>query len=500
MQQLNEAGSPANINLGLSYLTIDDVIWRAVALQEPGFTKIKEREFKKLYRDIYGKNVFGGRVVIVRSDLNSPLDETRNKISGAERIKASVPTIKELSDYGAKVVVLAHQGSIGSKECISLSPHKCALEELLKREVTFKKAHWYGTETQEIITQKMKNGGIFLLENIRMLSAETMDERDPNKFAALPDSYMQTLGGLADFYVNDAFSTSHRWHGSIVGFPMLLNIAGRLTEKEIAENRGLIRDIHHPYTVLFGGLKVSGYLEFIKNSLENELVDNILAAGALGIMGVQGTAVDDIKKVNLGKYTAQFLKERGLSELQTTIAGLIKLYPERFVLPVDFKVELDGEVSCLTAKEVHINPKKDRMRLYGLGPKTVALFEEKLKVSKTVYMKGSPTKDDDKRFSEESRKIVDSIVSLKKEGVTTILSGGDTYNLISGFGYSPQNDFSYSTLAGGAATEYLAGILLPGLLMLNTSYNAFYSKELDSGLPKNYEIGFKLVPPTIPKI
>jgi 3-phosphoglycerate kinase len=137
------------------------------------------------------------------------------------------------------------------------------------------------------------------------------------------------------------------------------------------------------------------------------------------------------------------------------------------------------------------------MNLYGIGPETVARFNEILGGSKTIYIKGSPTKDDDERFLSESQQLIDSIVQLKKKGATTIVSGGDTNNLVSRLHYFPQTDFTFSTLAGGAATEYHSGILLPGLLMLNTSYNQFNGRTLSEGL-ENYNFGFKLESPKKP--
>ena len=344
----------------------------------------------------------------------------------------------------------------------------------------------------------MKNGDIFLLDNIRKLSDEIIEIQDPHEFATLPDSYLETLGKYADYFVNDAFSTSHRWQGSIVGFPNHLHIAGRLTVKEILSNKESIKDIHHPYSVLFGGVKISGYMDYLEYSLENKLVDNILAAGALGIVSVMGYTKINNKKIDLGKNPRDFIKKNVPTKIVNQVAGLIRNYPKSFVMPKDFKVELDGNVDYMTPKQIHEHPDKDRINIYGKGPKTVERFINKITKSKTIYMKGSPTLDDE-RFLQESKQLVDAIVKRgKKEFVTTILSGGDTNNLVTRFGYNANKDFSYFTLSGGAATEYNSGKLLPGLLMLNTSYNQFWKKNLNEGLPPGYRLGFELKAPKIP--
>lgn len=488
--------SDRNVNLGLNYLTIDDIIKRAIVLSKPGFVE-NPRDYKEPLRKEYGSYVFGNKVILVRTDLNSPVEQRDGQfyLKGKDRIKAAAPTIREFSEYGARVVVITHQGTAGKADCISLEPHKEALEEVLGKEIIFKSAHWYGIVSQDII-RDMKKGEIFLLDNIRKLSDEVSDARDPRKFAGLPHSYMSTLGPLSDYTVNDAFSASHRWHGSIIGFPYLLNLAGRLTQREIQENRKLISDIRKPYTLLMGGVKISGYLDFIEDLLDHDLVDNVLAAGALGILAILGSRYQG-KRLDLGGKTHKFLAEKEVYNLKNKVATLSK--DERFVIPLDFKVKLDDQVKYMTPEEIHSHPYKDKIGIYGIGPQTLGVFLEKLKNSQTVYLKGSPTKDDEEEFLPESKLLIEEIVRLKRSGATTILSGGDTNNLISKFGFSAESDFSHFTLAGGAAAEYHAGNILPGIVMLNTSYNAFWGLELSSGLPPGYPRNISEIAPRIPE-
>ena len=499
-----------NVNLRLSHVTIDDVVRRA-ALNSGVSPGRVEEDFPTL-KDQYGRRVFGGKVVLVRPDLNSPFlvdKEGRYVITDTERIGASAPTIREFSDYGAKVVIIAHQGRPGEEDCISLEPHKKVLEDLLGRNVSFRHAHWYGAATQTAI-QEMRGGAIFLLDNIRKLADEMLSggddpggKIDPRKFANLPDSFPKVLGNLADYFVNDGFSVSHRWHGSVAGFPYILNIAGRLMEREIIANRALSADTLHPYTMLLGGVKITDYLGLVKESLDGRFVDHVLAAGALGIIGVLGT-IGGGNTNYLGERTVRFLKEKGVYSQLDTVAGLAGRYPGRFILPLDFKVELDGQTYIMTPGEINAHPDKDRMNLYGIGPKTVARFRRVLEKSKTVYLKGTPTKvptpeDNDDRFLPESRELIGIVVRLTRQGAMTILTGGDTTALVNGLGYSPERDFKTRTLAGGAATQYRVGEILPGLYMLNTSYNAFNGLPLNSGLG-SYQLGFEPVAPRIPEL
>lgn len=493
MTQANGSKLSTNANLQLRHLTLDDVIHRAAFNR--GITDWNEEVRAK-----YGREIFGGEVVIVRSDLNSPvniLGDDQYELGGMDRIEASVPTIEELVGYGAKVVVIAHQGRLGQPDFIRLEPHHRVLEELLGRKIIFMRGHHYGENTQFTI-KNMKEGDIFLLDNIRKMADNALASQDPVDFANAPDSYMKVIGRLAKYFINDAFSTP-RWEGSILGFPYILNIAGRLTEKEVKENQELLKSIRPPYTLLLGGVKISDYLDSIENALEQKLVNNISAVGALGVMAATEQSVDG-KRVNLGTNTSDFLRKEGIYRLMNRVRRLASRYPESFILPIDFKVEVNGEVTYMTPEEIHRHPNKNLMNIYGIGPRTVARFKEVLGQSKTVYIKGPPTKDNDERFLQESQELIDFIVRLKSQDVITILAGGNTHNLATKLGYPPKRDFSYATLAGSAAIEYQFGILPPGLLMLNTSYNVFNGHDLYRGLEGHRELGFELVPPRIPEL
>lgn len=498
----NGKETSGNINHGLKVLTIDDIIKRYIV--NDGIDNATLKWHYEIMREDYGRKVFGGKVVIVRPDLNSKIKEIEKgiyEIDGTDRIGASVETIRELSNYGAKVIVVAHQGTAGEVGCIGLEPHKKVLEELVKKDIIFESWRWYGPSAQQTI-KEMNDGDIFLLDNIRKLSDDGGDGktvRGPLEFAALPGSYMGVLGNLADFFVNDAFSVAHRWQGSVVGFPHVLNIAGRLMEEEIEGNKTLGPNIQHPYVMMLGGVKIDDYLDLVESFLKGKVVDRILATGAFGVVGVLGMYGRDNPNY-LGKKTAQFLLHEGIDEEQINrVTGFARRYRSKLILPLDFKVELDGDVFYIGREEINGRPDKDRMGIYGLGPETVDLYKEALEGLKTGYIKGSPTKDDDKRFMQESRELIDTLVKLKRQGATTILSGGNTNTLVSELGYSPHDDFTFVTLAGGAATRYHAGgTPLPGLLMLNTSRNAFDGVDLYKGL-ENSPVTFELTAPRIPQ-
>ena len=348
----------------------------------------------------------------------------------------------------------------------------------------------------------MKRGEILALDNTRHLAADVYDRTgavvNPSLFAGLPASFTRILGGLADYMVNDGFSVSHRWHGSVVGFPSIPNIAGRFMEEEIGTNRTMSTNTPHPYTMVFGGVKIIDYLGLVKESLDAGIVDTVLATGALGIIGVLGILGRDNLNY-LGAKTVEFLKEKGIYNQLDTVTGLARRYPNKFVLPIDFKVELDGQVYEMTPDEINNHQDKDRMHLWGIGHYTVEMYKTILGESRTAYIKGPPTLHSDPRFFPESKDIVDTLVALTKGGATTILSGGDTDDLVKKSGYIPKDAFMHRTLAGGASTEFRAGKLLPGLFALNVTYNAVNGLPLNSGLG-SYPIGFDPVAPRIPTL
>ena len=474
-----------NVNLKLNILTIDDVLKRA-ALN----TGIEQAIIDSQYNDLrqqLGKLVFYDKVVVYRPDINSSLTKKGNTFTideeGLSKIEVSIPTIQELSGYGAKIVIIAHQGTAGQEDCISLVPHHKALEDLLGNDVPFVQGDWYGEPVRDKVNS-MQPGQVILLDNVRGFPVNVEGNgrtvRSSESFLNAPSSYTKLLEELADIVVNDGVPVWHRFQASVMGMPNLLNIAGRQAQIEIEGNRALGANIKDPCTMLLGGVKITDYLDLIETSLQKGIVDKVLASGALGIMGnlaIMGQYQSDY----FGKSTEGFLKKEGIYGQLARIREIARRYPSQFIMPLDFKVELDEKVFYIDKEDLFNHEGKGRMHLYGIGPKTVELFKNILKQSNTIYTKGPPTKNDDARFAAESKELIDEIVRQHQRGATTVLSGGHTNTLIRQFGYTTQ-DFSFVTLAGGAATQYHNGTPLPGLLMLDASYRAFYGLSPYSGI------------------
>lgn len=377
---------------------------------------------------------FNKKKVLVRIDINSPIKN--KKIQDVSRIKEHARTIAELSNKGAGVVVLAHQGRPGEPDFTSLRTHARILYRFVKKKVRFV-SDVYGKKAIDKI-KKLKKGQILLLENVRFLSEEVNPKKDFKN-----TQLVRNLSPLFDYFVMDAFSVAHRNAPSMQGFAKVLpTIAGRVMEKELTSLKKLDK-IKKPYVFILGGAKPDDLILLF----ENKKVDYFLIGGVLSEIFYITRGVDiGIKK--------KFLSEHGyLKSL-----GLLEPYIDdpRIILPVDFALEKTGR---RTEMSVVYMPYK--YPIYDIGEKTQEIFIDILKRAKTVYIKGPLGMYEKKGFGKGS-KVVFSAVAKSK--AFSILGGGHTLSFIDkNIG---TKKFSYVSLAGGALLEYLAGKKLPGVEIL----------------------------------
>lgn len=458
------ADTDSNVNLGLRHLTIEDILKQ------------------------YGRRAFRGQVVISREDFNSPLDKRRGVILNDERIAASAENIRYLSDLGAKVVVLAHQGRAGKSDCIPLEQHAKILSEYVRKPVTYRFGCLFGISAQETI-RSLRPGGIFVVDNTRFLAEEDIKDATPPDYNGT--NFIRTLESLANFYVNDAFSVSHRAHASVVGFVNVPNLAGRLMDSEIRENMTAIQNIQSPYVLILGGLKIDDYFDLMVTSLETDKVSHVLISGALGILAVMKHKSNPTG-IDVGEQTVQFLKKEKIWNLRHKVAGLIGEYANSFVLPEDFVVEIGGKVEVLTVEQIGADARRNEFGIYDIGPRTREKYAKVIKEAKTVYLKGPAGLYEREEFREGSRAL---LLAMNESGAYTIAGGGDTKTMVTLCGLDPKK-FGRFSLSGGAFIEYLAGrTILPGLVSLNTTFNAFHHLDLRTGIPPPYKLGYELKAP-----
>ena len=386
-----------------------------------------------------------GKRVLVRSDLNVPLDGTT--ITDDGRIRASAPTIKSLADAGARVIVCAHLGRPkGAPEAkYSLAPVAERLGEVLGTPVVF--ADDTVGEDAKAKAAALEDGQVLLLENLRFNAGETAKtDEDRAEFAG-------ELASLADVFVSDGFGVVHRKQASVYDVARLLpHATGDLVSTEVDVLRRLTKDPERPYAVVLGGAKVSDKLGVIGNLLGT--ADRLLIGGGMvfTFLAAQGHEV-------------------GKSLLEADQVDTVKGYLERaekegveIVLPVDvvaadaFSADAAHEVVAVDAIPA------DRMGL-DIGPESSRLFAEKLADCRTVFWNGPMGAFEMEPYAAGTKALAQALVDVTSAGALTVVGGGDSAAAVRQLGFQ-DSDFGHISTGGGASLEYLEGKELPGLTVL----------------------------------
>jgi phosphoglycerate kinase len=383
--------------------------------------------------DIPGVESLGdlaGKRVLVRSDLNVPLDDGR--ITDDGRIRASVPQIEALLAAGAKVIVAAHLGRPKGQvdPAFSLGPVAGRLEELLSRDVSF----------VEEPTGDPSEADVALLENMRFDPRET--SKDDAERGALAD----ILASHADAFVDDAFGAVHRKHASVYDVAQRLpHAAGDLVRREVEVLQRLTDSPQRPYVVVLGGSKVSDKLAVIENLLPT--VDRLLVGGGMCFTFLAAQSHD------VGK---------SLLEADQVDACRALLESGKIVLPTDVvvagAVSADADTAVVPADAIG-----DDMIGLDIGPDSVTLFTAELEGARTVFWNGPMGVFELEPFAAGTRGVAEAIASLPD--ALTVVGGGDSAAAVRRLRIG-EDRFSHISTGGGASLEYLEGKSLPGLRVL----------------------------------
>jgi phosphoglycerate kinase len=383
-----------------------------------------------------------GKRVLVRSDLNVPLDGTT--ITDDGRIRASVPTISKLSDAGAKVVVVAHLGRPkgAPEEKYSLRPVVARMSELLGKDVQF--ATDTVGESAKAVVAGLADGDVAILENIRFNAGET--SKDDAERGAFADE----LAALADVFVSDGFGVVHRKQASVYDVAQRLPHAmGGLVRAEVEVLKRLTVDPARPYVVVLGGSKVSDKLGVIDNLLTK--ADRLLIGGAMvfTFLAAQGHPI-------------------GTSRVETDQVGTVKGYLEtaaargvEVVLPVDVVVAPEFSADATPTVVAADAMPADQMGL-DIGPESGKLFAAKLADAKTVFWNGPMGVFEWDAFAAGTRAVAQALTEV--DGLT-VVGGGDSAAAVRTLGFE-EKAFGHISTGGGASLEYLEGKTLPGIAVL----------------------------------
>jgi len=387
------------------------------------------------------------KVVLVRVDFNSAIDPKTHKILEDARIRAHAETtIKELSEKGAKVVILAHQGRRGDPDFIPLKQHAEVLSKILKKPVKYVD-DLYGEKAKKAI-KGLKSGEILVLENVRTFAGETKDGT-PEEHAKT--ELVKNLAPLADIFVNDAFAAAHRSHASIVGFTAVLpSVAGRIMERELKSLGKVLENPEKPCIFILGGAKADDSLEISKYVLDKQIANDVLTGGVVGQVFLAAKGVD------LGKPNMDYLQKKELTGFLPGIKALIQKYPDKIKTPLDMAVEVKGK-----RKEISITELPTEYPTYDIGTKTVDDYAKIIRKAKSIVISGPMGVYENKEFSFGTKKILEEIANSK---AFSLAGGGHTISAIEEFGLTKK--ISYISTAGGALIEFLMGKKLPGVAAL----------------------------------
>ncbi len=385
-----------------------------------------------------------GKRVLVRADFNVPVDDAGN-ITDDTRIRAALPTIKDLTGKGAKVILCSHFGRPkGVDDKLRLTHVAKRLSELLGQAVVKCDDCIGDTVTSAIAA--MANGQVALLENVRFYPEE--EKNDPE--------FAKKLAANADVYVNDAFGTAHRAHASTEGVTKYLSpaVGGYLMEKELQYLQGAIESPQRPLAAIVGGSKVSSKIGVIETLLDK--CDKLFLGGGMIFtfykargLNVGNSLVED-DKLELARALEAKAKERGVQ----------LLLPTDVVVADKFSAEANTQI-------VDVNNIPDGWMGLDIGPDSIKVFQAALADCKTVIWNGPMGVFEMDKFAAGTFAIAETLAQISKSGAITIIGGGDSVAAVEKANLADQ--MSHISTGGGASLELLEGKVLPGVAALNNA-------------------------------
>jgi phosphoglycerate kinase len=396
----------------------------------------KRKGMKKTVRDIDIR----GKCVLMRVDVNVPLDKKTGKITDDTRIRASLPTIQYCLQQEAAVVLMSHLGRPDGQRVASMSllPVAKRMGELLGQDVLF--AEDCIGPVVEAQAQALKPGQVLLLENLRYHNAETDND----------GSFAAGLAKLGQVYVNDAFGTAHRAHASTEGVARYLPaVAGFLMEKELTYLSDALANPKRPYAAILGGAKVSDKIGVIQRLLEQ--VDILVIGGGMAFTFLKAQ----------GKAIGSSLCENDKLELAKQLMAKATERKVQLLLPVDHVVTNGFADPNSAVKVVPVGQIQDGWEGVDIGPQTIKNFTAALQTARTIIWNGPVGVFEQQRFAAGSRAIAEALAATQ---ATTVIGGGDSAACVAQFGL--EDKMSHISTGGGASLEFLEGKVLPGVAAL----------------------------------
>ena len=390
------------------------------------------------------------RTVLLRLDLNSPIDPSSGAILDDKRFREHLPTIRALSD--AKVVILTHQSRPGKKDYTTLAAHAEKLGAMLGRPVGYVD-DVFGACARDAVAG-MTAGDVLMLENVRFMAEENLSMKPED---AVSTHLVKRLAALGDFFVNDAFGTAHRSQPTVVGLPMVMrSAAGLLMEREVQQLSRVFQGAPRPVVVVLGGTKVDDSIDVARHVLANGVADTVMA------IGVVANVFYLAKGIPIGGPSAGLIEQLKYMPLVAVARELLATYGDRIVLPEQVAVREDGKRAEYPLDRI---PQDAPIMDAGIG--AVAELAGILSTAGTVVFNGPAGVFEDPLFALGTHELLKAAA----EADFSVIGGGHTAAVVEKIGIDSR--FTHISTGGGACIEFLTGKTLPAVDALARSKQAF---------------------------
>lgn len=391
---------------------------------------------------------FAGKRVLLRVDINSPIDRNSGRIVNDNRIVKSLPTINDLLEKGARLAIIAHQGDTTDyASLIGLQEHAERLSEALGKPVQFVEDVAGPAAVDKILA--LQDGEALLLDNIRYLTEEvsTFEDNVQQEPADMLSCYLvRRLAPVFDCYVNDAFAAAHRNSPSMVAFQELMpSYAGRLLMQELSALQAITDNPARPCVYMLGGSRAGDAFGMIQNVLSDGSADKLLLSGLVGEIFMLADGID------VGDTTRQFILGKGFEAYIGQARQYLEDHRDKIAYASDVAVAANGERANVQLADV-----TDDMMISDIGDQTIAEFSKVIAAAKTILVNGPPGIYENPMF-EKGTKILWAAVA-DSDGFS-VVGGGDSVTSFTK--YVDMSKLNYVSTAGGALIRYLSGIELP---------------------------------------
>jgi phosphoglycerate kinase len=391
-----------------------------------------------------------GKTVLLRLDLNSPINPSSHAILDDKRFREHIPTIQALEE--SRLVILTHQSRPGKKDFTTLVAHAEKLGQLLNRPVRYID-DIFGHCAREAI-RIMKRGDILMLENIRFNAEENLTVK-PEEAAKF--HIVKKLSLCGDLFVNDAFGTAHRSQPSMVGIPMVMrSVAGLLMEREVLTLGRVFKDAPRPVSIVIGGTKVDDSIAVARHMLLNGIADRILVTGVVANIFLMAVGYD------IGNPSTQLIHQLEYEKEIEKAKELMDLYPEKIIIPEWVAVRENG-----IRNEYPVAAIPSNAPVLDLGMDSIFSFSSIIKESGTVVFNGPAGVFEEKDFATGTYELL----KASAQADFSVIGGGHTAAVVEKMGI--EKDFTHVSTGGGACIEFLTGKKLPAIEALEKSREIF---------------------------